>query len=243
MNTTIVHRMIRTFTGYGSPALGKDDIGPNKADWSFFSGVAHQDDMADHQLLEAAERFHKYRNTQLPSILTDAGLIEQKGQVSSFLLGMKKQGERAKREYEQMSQQRAEKHRLCTAVKNSIEKRLLSRQWDKTTDFNNHEDQEIDGWVGKVAETHECNWDEAVSIIEQQVAEWQPPSSVRVSVQQVDDVWRNKWGKEIKSSRIALSYTYNPAFNAALKGGLKSSSMGALSCGPSWMMKWYSTKQ
>ena len=78
MNTTIVHRMIRTFTGYGSPDLGKDGIGPNKSDWSFFSGVAHQDDMADHQLLEAAERFHKYRNTQLPSILTDAGLIEQK---------------------------------------------------------------------------------------------------------------------------------------------------------------------
>mgnify|MGYP003664757532 CR=1 FL=1 len=110
MNTVAVHRMIRVFTGYGSPDLGKDGIGPNKSDWSFFSSVAHQEEMQGHQLLEAAERFHKYRNTQLPSILTDAGLITQKEQVSTFLLSMKKQGETAKRMLQEDNNRRAEKY-------------------------------------------------------------------------------------------------------------------------------------
>ena len=128
MNTVAVHRMIRVFTGYGSPDLGKDGIGPNKSDWSFFSGVAHQDGMQDHQLLEAAERFHKYRNTQLPSILTDAGLIEQKAQVSSFLLDMKKEGERGKREYERMQQQRADKWERESNGDRVLSKSMLSRK-------------------------------------------------------------------------------------------------------------------
>ena len=110
MNTTIVHRMIRTFTGYGSPDLGKDDIGPNKADWSFFNRVSHADVIQEHELLEAAERFHKYRNTQLPSILTDAGLIENESHVLRFLDKMTAHGKSAKREYEKMAQRRADKH-------------------------------------------------------------------------------------------------------------------------------------
>tara|TARA_R110000744_G_scaffold265790_1_gene379841 strand:+ start:59 stop:2134 length:2076 start_codon:yes stop_codon:yes gene_type:complete len=42
-----------------------------------------------------------------------------------------------------------------------------------------------------------------------------------VSVQEVEDIWKNKWGKEVSTTRIALSYKYNPAFNAALKGALQ----------------------
>jgi len=128
MNTTIVHRMIRTFTGYGSPDLGKDDIGPNKADWSFFNRVSHADVIQEHELLEAAERFHKYRNTQLPSILTDAGLIEQKGQVSSFLLSMKKQGERAKRMLQEDNNRRAEKYMRESNGDTVLTNTLLSRK-------------------------------------------------------------------------------------------------------------------
>ena len=99
MNTTTIHRMIRVFTGYGKPDI-KDDVGPNKADWPFFHKVASQDDMQDHQLLEAAERFHKYRNTQLPSIMRDAGLISKANQVESYLDKMKVRGTQAKAEYE-----------------------------------------------------------------------------------------------------------------------------------------------
>lgn len=209
MNTTIVHRMIRTFTGYGSPDLGKDDIGPNKADWSFFSGVAHQDDMADHQLLEAAERFHKYRNTQLPSILTDAGLIEQKGQVSSFLLSMKKQGETAKRKYEQMAQRRADRYVRESNGDSVLNKTLLSRKYI-------FDDMVIEA----VMYARECDETTAKEYIQSYVSSWQPPRSVRVSVSLVDDVWKNKWGKESKTTRIALTYHYNPTFNYALKASL-----------------------
>ena len=91
--------MIRVFTGYGAPDI-KDDVGPNKADWPFFNKVASQDDMQDYQLLEAAERFHKYRNTQQPSIMRDAGLISKANQVESYLDKMKVRGTQAKVEYE-----------------------------------------------------------------------------------------------------------------------------------------------
>ncbi len=219
MNSTIVHRMIRTFTGYGAPDV-RDDVGPNKADWPFFSRVANADFMADYELLEAAERFHKYRNTQLPSILIDAGLIENEGQVLRFLDKMKAQGEQAKVEYDRLEAAIHEKHRIRSAVKHSITKRLLSRQWDKTTDFNNSEDEEIDGWVGKVAESYECKWDEAVTIIEEFVANWRPPTSKVVSFSMVEDSWTNRWGKQFTSNRIALTYSYNPELNNALKNNL-----------------------
>ncbi len=209
MNTTIVHRMIRTFTGYGSPDLGKDDIGPNKADWPFFNRVSHANTIQEHELLEAAERFHKYRNTQLPSILTDAGLIEQKGQVSSFLLSMKKQGETAKREYEQMAQRRAEKHIRESNGDTVLSKTLLSRK-----------DVFDDMVIEAVMYARECDEATAKHYIKSYVSSWQPPRSVRVSVSLVDDVWKNKWGKESKTTRIALTYHYNPAFNAALKASL-----------------------
>ena len=209
MNTTIVHRMIRTFTGYGSPDLGKDDIGPNKADWPFFKRVSHADTIQEHELLEAAERFHKYRNTQLPSILTDAGLIEQKGQVSSFLLSMKKQGETAKREYEQMSQQRADRYVRESNGDSVLSKTLLSRK-------NVFDDMVIEA----VMYARECDEATAKHYIKSYVSSWEPPRSVRVSVSLVDDVWKNKWGKESKTTRIALTYHYNPAFNAALKASL-----------------------
>ena len=219
MNTTTIHRMIRVFTGYGKPDI-KDDVGPNKADWPFFHSVASQDDMQDHQLLEAAERFHKYRNTQLPSIMRDAGLISKASQVESYLEKMKVRGTQAKLEYDKHQALIHEQGRLRSAVKGSITKRLLSRQWDKTTDFNNHEEQEIDSWVGKVAETYDCDWDEAVSLIEQWVAEWKPPASKVVSFSNVDDTWTNRWGKQFTSKRIALDYTYNPELNKALKDAL-----------------------
>jgi len=133
---------------------------------------------------------------------------------------MKVRGTQAKVEYDRHQALIHEQGRLRSAVKGSITKRLLSRQWDKTTDFNNREEQEIDSWVGKVAETYDCNWDEAVSLIEQWVAEWKPPASKVVSFFNVDDTWTNRWGKQFTSKRIALDYTYNPELNNALKDAL-----------------------
>jgi len=209
MNATIVHRMIRTFTGYGSPALGKDDIGPNKADWPFFDRISQADAIQKHELLEAAERFHKYRNTQLPSILTDAGLIEQKGQVSTFLLEMKKQGEQGKRDFENRSKQRAETHIREADGDEVLNKTMLSR----ADTFNNRV-------IEAIMVARQCDKNTAQHYIKGYVSSWRPPRSVTVSVSLVDDIWKNKWGKEFKTVRIALAYAYNPAFNSALKAAI-----------------------
>lgn len=209
MNTTTIHRMIRVFTGYGSPDLGKDDVGPNKADWPFFNSVAHQDEMQDYQLLEAAERFHKYRNTQLPSIMADAGLISKASQVESYLDKMKVRGTQAKAEYEAqqaaISQRKAQQY----AIKNGTERRMLLRQ-EPLDDVS----------IECCMLAYECERDEAVSIIEQFVAEWKPPASKVVSFSNVDDTWTNRWGKQFTSKRIALDYSYNPELNNALKNTL-----------------------
>jgi SWI/SNF-related matrix-associated actin-dependent regulator 1 of chromatin subfamily A len=209
MNTTIIHRMIRVFTGYGSPDLGKDDVGPNKADWPFFNSVAHQDEMQDHQLLEAAERFHKYRNTQLPSIMADAGLISKANQVESYLDKMKVRGTEAKREYEAQQAAISQRQQAQSKARVMVTMRL------------NHRDEPIDDeTIGAYMEAYECERDEAMSLIEQRVAEWKPPASKVVSFSNVDDTWTNRWGKEFTSKRIALDYTYNPELNNALKNAL-----------------------
>ena len=41
MNTDIIHRMIRTFVGYGAPVID-DGVGANKADFPFFDRIAHR---------------------------------------------------------------------------------------------------------------------------------------------------------------------------------------------------------
>ncbi len=209
MNTVAVHRMIRVFTGYGSPDLGKDGVGPNKSDWGFFSGVAGQDSMEEHQLLEAAERFHKYRNTQLPSILTDAGLIDNSNQVLRFLDKMKVRGTKAKAEYEKQQATISKRNSLRYAIKNGTERRMTLRQ-EPVDDVS----------IENCMYAYECERDEAVSIIEQFVAEWRPPTHLMVHFSTVDDTWTNRWGKQFTSKRIALTYSYNPQLNSALKNTL-----------------------
>lgn len=208
MNTTTIHRMIRVFTGYGAPDI-RDDVGPNKADWPFFNKVAHQDDMQDHQLLEAAERFHKYRNTQLPSIMADAGLISKADQVESYLEKMKVRGTEAKAEYEAQQAIISERNRAQSRARVMVTTRLRNRAEPMMRET-------IDAYM----DAYGCERDEAVSLIEQQVAEWSPPASKVVSFSNVDDTWTNRWGKQFTSKRIALDYSYNPELNNALKNGL-----------------------
>ena len=208
MNTTTIHRMIRVFTGYGAPDI-RDDVGPNKADWPFFNKVASQDDMQEHQLLEAAERFHKYRNTQLPSIMRDAGLISKANQVESYLDKMKVRGTEAKAEYEAQQAIISERNRVQSDARRLVRKQLLNR-------LNPLDDLVIE----LTRKAYECEHDEAVSLIEQHIAEWKPPASKVVSFSNVDDTWTNRWGKQFTSKRIALDYTYNPDLNTALKDGL-----------------------
>ena len=50
MNADTIHQMIRTFVGYGAPDH-KDDVGPNKPDWPFFSRLAHQEQLVERELI------------------------------------------------------------------------------------------------------------------------------------------------------------------------------------------------
>jgi SWI/SNF-related matrix-associated actin-dependent regulator 1 of chromatin subfamily A len=211
MNTTTIHRMIRVFTGYGKPDI-KDDVGPNKADWPFFHRVASQDDMQDHQLLEAAERFHKYRNTQLPSIMRDAGLISKANQVESYLDKMKVRGTKAKREYEAQQAIIRKRDKLRSDARLFVRSRL-----NKQLPFR---ERQVEIALNNFMEAYECERDEAMSLFEQTKAEWKPPASKVVSFSNVDDTWTNRWGKQFTSKRIALDYTYNPDLNNALKDAL-----------------------
>ena len=211
MNTTTIHRMIRVFTGYGAPDI-RDDVGPNKADWPFFNKVASQDDMQDYQLLEAAERFHKYRNTQLPSIMRDAGLISKANQVESYLDKMKVRGTQAKVEYEAQQATIRKRDQLRSDARLYVRSRL-----NKQLPFR---ERQVEIALNNFMEAYECERDEAMSLFEQTKAEWKPPASKVVSFSNVDDTWTNRWGKQFTSKRIALDYTYNPDLNTALKNGL-----------------------
>jgi len=208
MNTQTVHRMIRVFTGYGEPVV-KDDKGANKADFPFFNRIAHADSIQEHELLEASERFYKYRKTQLPSILRDAGLINNANEVENFLLQMKEKGEKATREYEAKQAAINQRQQAQSKARAMVTNRLLNRA-----------EPIDDETIAEYMNAYKCERDEAVSLIEQRVAEWKPPSHLLISFTMVDDNWTNRWGKTFTSKRIGLHYTYNPSLNNALKNNL-----------------------
>ena len=208
MNTDVVHRMIRTFVGYGAPVMD-DGVGANKADFPFFDRLANQQSIEKHELLEAAERFHKYRNTQLPNILADTGLLDGHADVSSFLLEMKKVGEEAKRKYEILQELQSIQRKKEASTMSLLNTKLRGRE--------NVFDEFM---VNAVMLSHGLEKDEAEAFIKEYVDRWTPPASLTISVKLIDDIWKNKWGKEFKTKRIALNYAYNNDFNQALKQGL-----------------------
>ena len=208
MNTDVVHRMIRTFVGYGAPVMD-DGVGANKADFPFFDRLANQQSIEKHELLEAAERFHKYRNTQLPNILADTGLLDGHTDVSSFLLEMKKVGEEAKRKYEILQELQSIQRKKEASTMSLLNTKLRGRE--------NVFDEFM---VNAVMLSHGLEWSEAKEFIHDYVNSWTPPASLTISVKLIDDIWKNKWGKEFKTKRIALLYQYNNDFNQTLKQGL-----------------------
>ena len=210
MNELQLHKMIRTFVGYGAPDH-KDDTGANKPDYPFFNRLAHQDTLDMKDMVEASERFYKYRNTQLPTLLQDAGLGDD---ALEFISRLKKEGEEAKRVYEQQqailhAKQEAEKKRNHTLWL-LTEKRLSKKKEVRYNEKN----------LLRVAEAFDIEVDEARALMEQRVAEWKPPSSMLIRFSCVDDVWTNRYGKEFTSKRIALHYPYDPQVNNLLKSEL-----------------------
>ena len=168
MNTDVVHRMIRTFVGYGAPVMD-DGVGANKADFPFFDRLANQQSIEKHELLEAAERFHKYRNTQLPNILADTGLLDGHADVSSFLLEMKKVGEEAKRKYEILQELQSIQRKKEASTMSLLNTKLRGRE-DTFDEF----------MVNAVMLSHGLEKDEAEVFIKEYVDSWTPPASLTI---------------------------------------------------------------
>ena len=204
-NLSTLHTMIRTFVGYGAPVVD-DGVGPNKADWPFFTRMAHKSELEARDMHEAAERFYKYRNTQLPSIMRDMHMSNEKETIEKFIITMKEEGEVAKREYEAMSEKRMKKQARESSARVRLNSQLGSRH-----------DPFADDIVEAVMHGYECDDTKAREIIEEKVKAWVPPAHLTVSVREYTDSWTNKWGKEFNSIRLALDYNYNPTFNEALK--------------------------
>lgn len=206
MNNNIIHKMVRVFVGYGEP-IEIDDRGANKPDYPFFHKLASQQTIDDYQLVEASERFHKYRNTQLPQLLRDAGLIEQASEVNQFLLLMKEKGERGMIERERILQEQSEADKRMRKASALISNAL--RKGKSALPL-----------VNEVGDALKCEHDDALAFIEQGVSVWKPPTSLQVHFSEVDDKWTNRWGNTFTNKRIALHYEYNPSLNQVLKNTL-----------------------
>jgi SWI/SNF-related matrix-associated actin-dependent regulator 1 of chromatin subfamily A len=206
MNNDVIHKMIRVFVGYGEP-LVIDDIGANKPDYPFFNRLASQETIDDYQLVEASERFYKYRNTQLPQLLRDAGLIEHASEVNQFLLLMKEKGERGMIERQRIQEEQ-----------NEADKRMRKASALISDALRRGESALL--LVNEVANALKCEHDEALAFIEQGISLWKPPTSLQVHFSQVDDKWTNRWGNTFTNKRIALHYEYNPSLNNVLKNEL-----------------------
>ena len=200
MNQHTLHKMIRVFVGYGEP-IEEDGQGANKPDWPFFSQVAQQDTIYSLQFEEAADRFHKYRNTQLPRLLIDAGLVKHADQIEEWIDTLRKHGQEAK-------EQKAKQDKKQAAINNvvvDIQFDLIDRQ---TVDVDKYTKRFID-----------LDYDEAEAkqLVEMTVSTWKPPAHLQVHFSFVDDSWTNRWGKTFTTKRIVLNCGYLPDLNFALK--------------------------
>jgi len=203
MNQHTLHKMIRVFVGYGEP-IEEDGQGANKPDWPFFNKVAQQDTIHALQFEEAADRFHKYRNTQLPRLLIDAGLVSHANQIEDFLDDMRERGRKAQ-------EKKAKQNKRQSAINNvvvDIEFDLVDRQ---TVDVDKYTKRFID-----------LDYDEAEAkqLVEMTVSTWSPPSHLQVHFSFVDDSWTNRWGKTFTTKRIVINCGYLPDLNNALKSQL-----------------------
>ena len=181
MNADTIHQMIRTFVGYGAPDH-KDDVGPNKPDWPLFSRLAHQEQLVERDLIEASERFHKYRNTQMPSILRDAGI---EGSVDAFLDDLRKRGEVAKEKYEREQEALRKKRDAMRPFDKAV------RQYIREHMLNTGQKPDL----AHVQLEYEEQSHMAIGV--QYAMDLLESTSVpTITAFHVNDVWKNRYGKE-----------------------------------------------
>lgn len=101
-NMQDLHRLIVWFTQV-HVENAKDDIGPNKPDAPFFEAMARKDAIDPVELVECANRLHKYRQTQLPQIGSIAGYPADTdwGMALDVLRGIGEEAKRIQKEYEE----------------------------------------------------------------------------------------------------------------------------------------------
>ena len=201
MNQHTLHKMIRVFVGYGEP-IEEDGQGANKPDWPFFSKIAQQDTIHALQFEEAADRFHKYRNTQLPRLLIDAGLVKHADQIEDFLDGLRERGRIAK---EQKAKQ-DKKQAAINSVLSDISYALTKRE----------KPQHDVGYYHRLMSLG-ISEQNATDMILSTVDSWKPPAHLQVHFSFVDDSWTNRWGKTFTTKRIVINCGYLPELNNALK--------------------------
>ena len=204
MNQHTLHQMIRVFVGYGEP-IEEDGQGANKPDWPFFSKIAQQDTVHALQFEEAADRFHKYRNTQLPRLLIDAGLVKHADQIEDFLDDMRERGQKAKEVQAKEDKKQSAINRVLSDIGYALTKR---------------ETVEYDGVHADKLFQMGFSMTEAESMVQETIDSWKPPAHKVIHFSLVDDNWTNRWGKTFTNKRILLTHAYNGDLYNALKNGM-----------------------
>lgn len=103
-------KMIEVFTAHHVDGV-YDDIGPNKPDAPFFDRLAGMDEISEVEYQEAAERFYKYRNTQMRYMMRAAG-ISDSVDIVKFLEHMTELGIKAKAKKASQSKLRSQLRRF-----------------------------------------------------------------------------------------------------------------------------------
>ena len=205
INPKVVHRIIKRLVSYGAPHE-KDGQGPNKPDWPFFSRIAAQETIEEHEFLEAATRFHKYRNTQLARILRELELTDLARDVGKALGQMKIQGEKA----EQIRKEQAKHKAVVSSAKFTLAKSYKEGNHTMTNEA-----------LAKLVELGltDAQIEESKKSASQRAAEWVATEMELKTIKSkmVEDVWTNKWGKTITTERVGLVFSYNTDINGIIK--------------------------
>ena len=199
----MLHTMIRKFVSYGAP-VQDDGEGPNKPDWPFFERLAGQDELFEWQMQEAAQRFHKYRNTQMARILKETGFEAAAKNVGYFLERMKQQGDAA---MEIKKAQQARANKMATYQSK------VSSSIHKGKDYAPLLQQMIDDGI------EQAEIDLVIDRAQLDAAELERVARLTktIDIKMVTDEWTNRWGKTMTTERVGLVFGYDPELQTALK--------------------------
>ena len=196
-------RMIEVFTAHHVDNV-YDEIGPNKPDAPFFQRLALMDEISEVEYQEAAERFYKYRNTQMRYMMGVSG-IPDSVDIVKFLEHMTELGVKAKAKQAAQAKLRSKLRRF---FKDADEK---PQSITHATTY----DEDIALEVGKLFIDYGVTKEEMKDLYEETLASYiveeaQQKAYMTVKAEVYEDVWygRNdsarRWPK--KSKRVSLRY-------------------------------------